>query len=222
MTLVSGDTIRVFKKVKKLLRRNSNAREKIISPEHFKTLLDSKKLPLHTRGILATAFYSGMRRGEILSLTWPKVDTRVRVICLESQDTTDREARVISICEELYGILRMIPRAIHGDHVFLYRGKPVRDIRVGLKEACEDAGIEYGRGSKDGIVFHDLRHCFNTNMRKSGVPESVIMQITGHSTREVFDRYNSIDEEDIRGAVNTFGEFLRNALNARKIDQNWN
>ena len=38
---------------------------------------------------------------------------------------------------------------------------------------------------------------FNTYMRKAGVAESVIMQITGHSTREMFDRYNRIDEEDI-------------------------
>ncbi len=39
------------------------------------------------------------------------------------------------------------------------------------------------------------------NMRKAGVPESVIMEITGHSTREMFDRYNTVDEEDTRKAI---------------------
>jgi hypothetical protein len=38
-------------------------------------------------------------------------------------------------------------------------------------------------------------------MRKAGVQESVIMAITGHSTREMFDRYNTVDEEDAKNAV---------------------
>ena len=44
-------------------------------------------------------------------------------------------------------------------------------------------------------------------MRKTGVFESVIMEITGHSTREMFDRYNTIDEDDARKAVNQFERF---------------
>jgi integrase len=65
-----------------------------------------------------------------------------------------------------------------------------------------------------GFVFHDLRHTFNTYMRKSGVPESVIMEITGHSTREMFDRYNTVDEEDTRKAVDQMTGYLQN------VDQN--
>ncbi|HPC03068.1 MAG TPA: hypothetical protein PLE04_04780 [Syntrophales bacterium] len=34
------------------------------------------------------------------------------------------------------------------------------------------------------------------------VPGKVIMAITGHSTREMFDRYNRIDADDTREAVN--------------------
>ena len=42
----------------------------------------------------------------------------------------------------------------------------------------------------EGYGFREviLRHSFNTRMRKAGVAESVIMKITGHSTREMFDR----------------------------------
>ena len=68
---VGGDVVRVFKKVKKVLKRNSNARDKILSPEQFEQLFEHA--PLFTKRILATAFYTGMRRGEILSLTWDKV-----------------------------------------------------------------------------------------------------------------------------------------------------
>jgi integrase len=104
----------------------------------------------------------------------------------------DREKRTIPICDALYDILASIPKAIHDDHIFLFKGKPIKDIRTAFKRACRDTNIPYGRGTKDGLVFHDTRHCFNTNMRKSGVPESVIMKITGHSTREIFNRYDTV------------------------------
>jgi integrase len=206
--LVSGETVKVFKRVKKLLKRNSNARDKVLTLDQVESLMAA--LPRHTKAILATGFYTGMRRGEILSLTWDKVSLEKRVIRLEAADTKDNEPRVIPISKELYPILKSVPRALHDNHVFLYKGKSVRDIRTGLKEACKTAGIEYGRFIKDGFVFHDLRHTFNTYMRKAGVPESVIMEITGHSTREMFDRYNTIDHEDRKQAVDQMSSFLTN------------
>ena len=51
-------------------------------------------------------------------------------------------------------------------------------------------------------------------MRKSGVPESVIMKITGHSTREMFLRYDTVDSLDIRKAVDQMEGFLKS------VDQN--
>jgi hypothetical protein len=51
-------------------------------------------------------------------------------------------------------------------------------------------------------------------MRKSGVPESVIMKITGHSTREMFFRYDSVDVGDTRKAVDQMEGYLKN------VDQN--
>lgn len=133
-----------------------------------------------------------------------------RIIQLQASETKDREARRIPICDGLYAILSNIPRAIHDNHVFLYRGKPIKDIMTALRRACRDAGIPYGRKSKEGFVFHDTRHCFNTNMRKSGVPESVIMKITGHSTTEMFLRYDTVDETDTRNAVDRMQGFLKN------------
>jgi len=36
------------------------------------------------------------------------------------------------------------------------------------------------------------------------------MPITGHSTREMFDRYNTVDMEDTRQAVKTLEVFFQN------------
>lgn len=84
------------------------------------------------------------------------------------------------------------------------------EIRESLRTACDKADIPYGQKVKGGFVFHDLRHTFNTNMRKAGVNESVIMAITGHSTRAMFDRYNTVDSDDKQQAVDQTQTFLAN------------
>ncbi len=208
--LVDVGIINVFKKVKKTLKPNGNARDRILSPEEFQALL-SHSPTRFTRDIITTGYYTGMREGEILNLTWDKVDLKARAIRLEASDTKDRERREIPICEELYRTLKAIPRSLHDqhEHVFQYNERPVVNIRKRLKKACKDANIPYGRSTKEGFVFHDLRHTFNTNMRKAGVAESVIMKITGHSTRQMFDRYNTVDQDDLNNAVDRMTYFLR-------------
>jgi integrase len=213
---VSGQTLRTFKKIKKTLKKGSDVRNRILSPDEFEALM--KHAEGHTRAIIATGYYAGMRKGEILNLTWDKVDLAGRMIRLEAADTKDKESRNIPICDELHKILVALPNRIKntGDdnHVFQYKGQKIkRYIRDGLKKACKGAGIKYGRFEKGGFIFHDLRHTFNTNMRKAGVQESVIMAITGHSTREMFDRYNTVDEEDTRNAVDQFEQHLAKTNN---------
>jgi integrase len=206
--MVSGDTLRVFKAVKTLLKKGSNARDRVLSPGEFESLYEHA--PRHIKSILSMGYYAGMRKGEILPLTWNKVNLKGRVIGLEAADTKDNEPRAIPICDELLKVLKGIPRGIHTVYVFLYKGRPVKDIRNAIKKACEGAKILYGRDIKGGFVFHDLRHTFKTNMRKAGTPESVIMKITGHSTREMFDRYNTIDRDDTRAAIDQLEGYLLN------------
>jgi integrase len=209
--IIGGDTIKAFKRIKKLLIPGSDVRDRVLSGNEFDRLL--KYATGHIRGIIMMGYYTGMRKGEILNLTWDRVDLQNRMIRLEAEDTKDREKRNIPICDELYSLLVSMPNRLHDsgqvNHVFQFNGQPIRDIRTGLRLACKKAKIKYGRFVKNGFIFHDLRHTFNTNMRKAGVAESVIMRVTGHSTREMFDRYNTIDESDTRQAVAQMVDFVQ-------------
>jgi len=88
--------------------------------------------PVHTKQILSTGFYTGMRKGEILGLTWDKVDMKNRVISLDTEDTKNGEGRNVPIMEPLYEILKGLPRPIHHGHVFTLRGKFVKDLRAAI------------------------------------------------------------------------------------------
>ena len=204
---IGGESLRSFKKIKKLLKRNANARSRVLSVDEFDRVIQN--LPLHARWIVQTGFHTGMRRAEITSLTRDKISLKDRVIRLEAKDTKDKEPREIPINEDLYDILTGIPVSLHDNHVFLYKGKQVKNISRTLRNACKNAGITYGRFKREGFVFHDLRRTFNTRMRKSGVAESVIMSITGHSTREMFDRYNTVGIEDKREGIRKCQDSLR-------------
>jgi len=199
--------LKPFKGVSKMLRKNGNARDRVLTPDEYQRIYD--KLPNHLKAVVATAYFTGMRKGEILGLTWDRVSFDMRLIRLRAEDTKDFEERYVPMSDEILHIFKRLKANDGEGYVFKYKGAPFHDIRFGLKSACEEAGIKYGAKVEGGFVFHDLRHTFNTNMRKAGVTESVIMKITGHSTREMFDRYNTVDHTDISQAAKQLGGFLK-------------
>ena len=213
--LIDGEPVRVFSEVKKLLKRDgltkkaSNARERILSQDEYQTLM--LFLPSHIRLAFAMGLYTGMRRGEILKLTWDKVNLETKLIELKASDTKDNEARTIPVGKELYKML-LEYRKPEG-YVIQYRGKPVNDIRGAIRAACKKAHIPYGRNVKNGVTFHDLRHTFNTMMRKAGVDRRVTMMITGHATEDMNWHYDTVNTEDMRQAMKQY----ENALHSKSL-----
>lgn len=78
--------------------------------------------------------------------------------------------------------------------VQLRRYTQIKDFRGAWKTACDAAGCP-------GRIPHDFRRTAIRNMTRWGVQEQVAMMLSGHKTRSVFQRYNIVNEEDLRQAA---------------------
>jgi len=177
----------------KLLRK-PNVRRMVVSEEAF--VLLHEKADECFKPILAVAYETGMRKREVLDLRWEQLDLREGVIRLLPQDTKAEDARIIYLAPRALEAVRRIPRRLGNAYVFLnpQTGEPWVDVRKQFLSACRAAKLS-------GVWFHDLRRSFVTNARRYGVAESVVMRMSGHKTRAVFERYNVVAEEDLRDAV---------------------
>jgi integrase len=176
--------------------KENNARKGFFEHGEYLALLDA--LPSYLKDFVTFAYHTGWRTSEIAGLTWAQVDRSQGIVRLEVGDTKNDEGRTVYMDDELKRVLdRQWQRRTNLlPYVFL-NGQgtdKVKRFDKAWKKACKDAGI----GIK---YFHDFRRTAVRNMVRAGTPERVAMTIAGHKTRSVFDRYNIVNDTDLRLAA---------------------
>jgi len=166
-----------------------NVRAVSLDEKTFEKLLDC--CPHYLRPMVAVAYYMGMRKSEIIELTWDEVDLTSGFIRLDGSRTKNKTTRSIPIHPKVALILKALPRGLHTTRVFLNQGKPIKEFKNSYSSSCKTAGL-------DDLTYHDLRHCAINNLRLAGNDFFRIMAISGHKTMSVFKRYNLVTEEELR------------------------
>jgi integrase len=182
-----------------------NERDRVLSSEEWERLYDAAAD--HLKPVLLVAYHLGPRLGEILNLTWDRVDLSRGFIKLRSVDTKTREPRGVPLTPVVLAALRDLckVRSLICPYVFQYEGKPIKRIKRAFHTAVRKAGI------KD-LRFHDLRHCAATNLRRAGVDTVTAMKIVGHKSEKMHRRYNSVSEEDLTKAAGKLNTYLSNTV----------
>ena len=161
-----------------------------------------QELPMHLRPILAVAYHSGMRLGEILGLRWDNVNFLDSEIRLDPGTTKNDDPRTVPLTGELLEMLKIErERDPHAEFIFTQDGQRVRSFYKAWKSTCRRAGLV-------GLLFHDLRRTGLRNLVRASVPERVAMAISGHKTRAVFERYNIVSGRDLKEAASKLEVYL--------------
>jgi len=187
---VNEETLRMVRKVKHL--KEPAGRLRYLTREEVQRLLAECKNP-NLRAVVSLAVNTGMRRGEILGLTWENVDLRNGFILVGQSKNGDR--REIPINGAAHEALKAIVRRIDTPHVFCdKKGNVFKGGRNAFERACKRAGIYNFR-------FHDLRHTAASFMAMAGVDLMAIKQILGHKTIQMTLRYSHLSPGHLRNAV---------------------
>jgi integrase len=186
------------------LLKEPPARKGFLELEKFEELVGP--LPTHLRPLILFLYWCGVRLGEAQQIEWSQVDLDARIIRLEDDQTKNAEARIVPLPAVVVMTLKEITPKV---------GRVFDDtnLRTEWQKAC----AAWGLGTREiikpkkkgqhqwykyrGLIVHDLRRSAIRNLVNAGVPERVAMRISGHKTRDVFDRYHIVSADDVTRAM---------------------
>jgi integrase len=218
--------------------KESNTRKGFFEIEEFLSLRDT--LPHYLKPVVTFAYHTGWRAGEILNLTWDRVDLKQGIVTLDPGETKSEEGRTLYLNHELMKEIKTLHSKRHLGCLFVFHhnGKKIKRITRAWKTACIRAGLcevlkdENGapvvtknkKGEEKTVkiptrLFHDFRRTGIRNMVRAGIPERVAMMVSGHKTRSVFERYNIVSDQDLKEAAKKMQTYHEKLSSATEIQE---
>ena len=176
-----------------------------ISESELEMIIEKTTSPL-LQDIFTTLFYTGMRAGELTSLTWNNIDLTARVITIRNTVdflTKGKKDRVIPINEKLLVVLqKRFPKVINLSKTqFVFERISGYKITIDyiskhFKDAVRAAELN------DEIHLHSLRHSFASNLVQKGVSLYVVKELLGHEDFKTTQIYSHLQQKNLMDAVN--------------------
>ncbi len=222
-----------FAKIKE--RRTTPNEIRYVEIEEYLSLMDKAK-NIWWRAFLSMAYGSGLRRNEILNLTWKNIDFEEQMVTVtakkESQnllgwDPKGRKNRVVPLSDESAQLLAYLQLKAEETFPYIFIS-PERLKRIRERQKIEtwnpssqiinnldrnfrllrqNSGVSY-------CTLHDLRRTAITNWAKK-LPIQVVQQLAGHEDISTTRKYYlAVRSEDLAAA----NKFLNQILAKAKSD----
>lgn len=183
-----------------------NARHRVLTNDEAHRLeRAAEKRRDFMRPLFFLLYSTGARLREVLSLRWAQVD--LPALRLTLVDAKSLAPRVVPLAANAAAHLRWWRRVSRGEHVFPSRSRTGYLVQVGKswRSLCRNANVA-------GLVRHDLRHNFVSQLQNAGVPDAIVMALTGHRTTKSFQRYSHALDASLRRAVDALPWRSRSAV----------
>lgn len=159
----------------------------------------------YLKELFTTAFYTGMRLGEIINMQWNWIVFSKKLIivkCTDSFITKNKKERIIPMNEKVFNLLtRRMNLEIHfpNEPVFYrLKGKKLHNETVSkqFKTIVKSAQLN------ELIHFHSLRHSFASTLVQKGVSLFVVKELLGHEDLATTQIYSHLQKQNLFDAVN--------------------
>jgi len=185
------------------LLEEDNVRQGFLEQDQYERLLE--ELPANLKALFVCGYHTGARKNELRSIRWEQVDFEAGLIRLSAGQTKAKKARTLPVYGDMGRWLEQQRETCPPESTWVFHGAQNRAVDNhlnGWSEACQRAGVPE-------LLFHDLRRSAVRNMKRAGIQDKVAMEISGHATRSIFDRYNIVDVADLESAGKRLEEYAR-------------
>jgi integrase len=155
--------------------------------------------------IVTLAINLPLRKGQLLAITKEAVDFSTSTLMAVS--SKKRPPRPVPMNSKVAAVLKELCDKVPSGHLFLYKGKPIRDFKKRWHTALLNAGINKEDGSREeNYHFHDVRSWFSQRLLKRNQNKKVIQDLFAHSDASITDIYLTSDEEMMFEAVRSLDD----------------
>lgn len=189
-----------------LIQRETSLRDARRRFNAWRTQRELKPLPEragefvdHVRPLTLLALNTGLRRGELLTLTWADVDLAARQLTVQGHNAKSAQTRNVPLNVEAHHVLsvwRELHREAAPDAYVFGRsgGKAMTRIDNAWDTVTALAKLENFR-------FHDCRHHFASKLVMAGVPLNTVRDLLGHASIDMTMKYSHIAPDTLAHAV---------------------
>ncbi|HXH69797.1 MAG TPA: tyrosine-type recombinase/integrase [Pyrinomonadaceae bacterium] len=194
--------------------KKKNQRERLVSDKELADIISELMKPptgkqthahhfhrVRLAHILEFGYWTGLRRKEIAGLQFAQYDGEQQAILNVKRWKTDTVTKFFPLGKRAIQIINA-RRELQKDsnYIFTPDGKPIESNYRTLKNICGDLKIPYGRFTDGGLVSHDLRHNFATEILHQSDIETA-RELLGHSNISQTSTYVHTSSERLRDAV---------------------